>query len=66
MYDGDLICVSHGLQHVRGGSALEFTDQLRQESMESNDTMATKCKCPIYGSVQCLVVLRRGLRHDSD
>jgi len=28
MYDGDLICVSRGLRHVRGGSALRLTDML--------------------------------------
>jgi len=34
MYDGDLICVSHDLRHVREGSTLRFTDMLQQKSME--------------------------------
>jgi len=28
MYNGDLICVSRSLRHVRGGSALRFTNLL--------------------------------------
>jgi len=29
MYDGDLTCMSHSLMHVRGGSALRFTNLLQ-------------------------------------
>jgi len=33
---------------------------------ESNDKVATKCRCSICGFLQYSVVLHRGLRHSSD
>jgi len=35
-YDGDLICVSRSLRHVRGGSALRFIDMLWWTTMFGN------------------------------